>query len=156
GGLLLRGPRRGRPRRRAGGEPAVSPQPEPLHDLLDRWMRETLLHPANLRAFLRAAVPQLADAFDCESARLIDREFPLDDWRRREADVPFEVPYNVGGESGTALVFLLIEHQSDTDTLVPLRTLYYAVVYWDRQWQAWTRLPSPRPPLRLNPVLPIV
>ncbi len=134
----------------------MNPQDEPLHDLLDRWVRETLLHPANLRSFLRAAVPDLADAFDCDHARLLDREFPMDDWRRRAADVPFEIPYRVGEEERTALVFVLIEHQSDTDTLIPLRTLYFVVLYWDRQWQAWTRLPTPRPPLRLNPVLPLV
>jgi hypothetical protein len=55
-----------------------------------------------------------------------------------------------------ALVCVLIEHQSDTDPLIPLRTLYFATGYWDRQWADWHKLSSPRPTLRLNPVLPLV
>jgi hypothetical protein len=55
-----------------------------------------------------------------------------------------------------ALVLVLIEHQSDTDALLPLRMLYFAVGYWDRQWQEWARLARPRPPFRLRPVLPLV
>jgi hypothetical protein len=43
---------------------------------------------SNLRAFLHQAVPALAGGFGCERGRLLEREFPLDDWRRREADLP--------------------------------------------------------------------
>jgi Putative transposase, YhgA-like len=39
---------------------------------------------------------------------------------------------------------------------MPLRMLYFAVAYWDRQWKAWAESARPRPPLRLSPVLPIV
>jgi hypothetical protein len=39
---------------------------------------------------------------------------------------------------------------------MPLRLLYFAVLYWEKQWKAWERLPRPRPPLCLNPVLPVV
>jgi hypothetical protein len=39
---------------------------------------------------------------------------------------------------------------------MPLRTLYFAVTYWDKQWYDWERLPRPRPKLRLSPVLPVV
>lgn len=117
---------------------------------------QSLLHPDNLRAFLGKAVPHLAAGFDCTRARLLDREFPVDDWRRREADLPFEIPYRTATEEIWALVCVLIEHQSDTDPLMPLRLLYFAVVYWEQQWKAWERLPTPRTPLRLRPVVPIV
>src|SRR2546421_6612805 len=116
-------------------------------DLADRVIRESLHHPANLRAFLRRAVPTLADGFDCDRARLLDREFPLDDWRHREADLPFEIPYRAGAAELRALVVVLLEHQSDTDPLLPLRLLYFAVTYWDRQWPQWEQLARPRPPL---------
>jgi hypothetical protein len=45
-------------------------------DLPDRVIRQALGHPANLSAFLQQAVPALADGFDCERGRLLDREFP--------------------------------------------------------------------------------
>ena len=134
---------------------ALSDEP-PLRDLPDKAMRQSLQHPEHLRTFLLQAVPQLAAGFDCTRARLLDREFPLDDWRHREADLPFEIPYRLGDQDVWALVVLLLEHQSDTDPLMPLRLLYFAVIYWDKQWHDWEQLPKPRPPLRLRPVLPIV
>lgn len=129
---------------------------EPIRDVVDRMIRDSLQNAENLRQFLEEAVPDLAAGFDCTRARLLDREFPLEDWRRREADLPFEIPYRVGDTEVWALVCVLLEHQSDTDPLIPLRLLLFAVLYWDRQWHDWERLLPPRPPLRLNPVLPIV
>ena len=34
--------------------------------------------------------------------------------------------------------------------------LFFAVLYWDKQWREWQQLATPRPRLRLRPVLPIV
>jgi hypothetical protein len=128
----------------------------PPSDTPDRMLRQSLRHPAHLRAFLQAAVPDLAAGFDCERARLLDREFPLDDWRRREADLPFEIPFRTGDHEVWALVCVLLEHQSDADPIMPLRLLYFTAVYWDRQWREWESRPPPRPTFRLRPVLPIV
>ncbi len=129
---------------------------EPPRDLADRIIRQTLPRPPHLRAFLREAVPNLADGFDCDRARLVDREIILPDWRRRTADLPFEVPYRIADGELPALVYVLVEHQSDTDPLMPLRMLHCAVSYWERQWGAWEGQGRPRPPLRLQPALPIV
>ena len=134
----------------------MTPADQPPRDLTDRVIRQTLQRPAHLRSFLREAVPDLADGFDCDRAELVDRMFPIKDWRRREADLPFEIPYRTGAEELLALVFVLIEHQSDTDPLLPLRMLFYAVSYWERQWTEWEKQKRPKPPLRLHPVLPIM
>src|SRR5258708_2711422 len=99
--------------------------PPPRHPP-DPVLPQSLHHPANLRAFLRRAVPQFAEGFDCERAHFLDRDFPVDDWRRREADLPFEIPYRIGNEELWALVCLLIEHQSEADAVMPLRMLYFA------------------------------
>jgi hypothetical protein len=132
------------------------PPAEPPRDLTDRVMRQSLRDADNLRDFVRSAVPELADGFDDQQARLVDREYFLGDWRRREADLPFEIPYRTAAGEEWALVYVLIEHQSDTDPMMPLRLLYGVVCYWDRQWRDWEALPRPRPPLRLRPVLPLV
>jgi hypothetical protein len=123
---------------------------------MDRSIRQTLRNPANLRDFLRSALPQFADRFDCDRAHLLEREFLTEDWRGREADLPFEVPYRTDDGERTALVCLLLEHQSDTDPLIPLRFLYIAVMYWSDQRREWEALPPPRPPLQLRPVVPLV
>jgi hypothetical protein len=125
-------------------------------DLPDRIIRESLRNRDNRGDFLRHAVPQLAGGFDFGRARLLDREFPMPDFRRRESDLPFEVPYRTAEGEEPALVCVLIEHQSDTDPLIPLRLLYFVAGYWDKQWQEWAGLERPRPPLRLRPVLPVV
>jgi hypothetical protein len=119
-------------------------------DLADRIIRRTRPHPAHLRAFLRQAVPELADGFDCDRVRPLGREFVLKGWRAREADLPFEVPYRTAVAEVWALVCVFIEHQSDTDPLMPLRMLYFVVAYWMHQRDEWENLPRPRP------VLPVV
>lgn len=129
---------------------------KPLHTFPDRALRQSLEHPENLKSFLHQAIPGLADHFVYERARRVDREFPLDDWRRRENDLLFEIPFREGGEVRTILVCVLIEHQSEPDPLMPLRMLLYAVLYWEKSWKAWEGRSTPRSPLRLPPVIPIV
>jgi hypothetical protein len=125
-------------------------------DLLDRMIRDTLHDPQHLRAFLRQVVPHLAENFDYTQVKAVEREFPRSDWHGREADLPFTIPYRWGDEQLLAIVCLLIEHQSDTDPLMPLRLLFFLVGYWERQWQEWEQSARPRAALRLHPVLPIV
>lgn len=131
-------------------------EPDPIRDFADRVIRTALQYPQHLQGLLQQAVPELADGFDCQQARLLDREFPLDDWRRREADLPFEIPYRLGETAGAALVVVMLEHQSDTDPLMPLRLLYFAATYWDREWRQWETSAKPRQPLKLRPILPLV
>jgi hypothetical protein len=129
---------------------------DPLRDLADRAVRDSLRFPEHLRGLLGRVVPELVDGFVFEQLRVLDRDFPMEDWRRRQADLPIEIPYRAGKLAVAALVVVLLEHQSDTDPMMPLRLLYFAVIYWDQQWRAWEELPTPKPPFRLNPVLPVV
>jgi len=134
----------------------MMPRHEPPRNLPDQIIRDSLKNAANLREFLHAVVPELASGFDFERANPILPDFSMEDWRLRTADLPLEIPYRTEESEETALVCVLIEHQSDTDPLIPLRVLYFGVGYWDRQWREWAKLDRPRPPLRFNPVLPIV
>jgi hypothetical protein len=128
----------------------------PLHDFSDRAFRKSLEDRDNLRSFLKEALPKLADGFDCSRARLAPREFLLDDWRRRESDLLFEIPYRDKDGERLTLVCILIEHQSKSDPRMPLRTLVYAVLYWDRESKAWEKAESPKPEFKLTPIVPIV
>ena len=125
-------------------------------DLEDRVLRESLKEPANQQAFLRRVVPQFAEGFDYERVELLKRELVADDWRHREADLPFQIPYRTGNDEIMALVYVLIEHQSNEDPMMPLRKLYFAAAYWDSQWREWAKIEPPRPAFRLHPILPIV
>ena len=70
--------------------------PTLLHDFPDRAIRQLLENPGNLRELLVAAVPDLAPGFDCDRAELQPPAFPLDDWRYRESDLLFLIPYRTG------------------------------------------------------------
>jgi len=124
--------------------------------LPDHTIRDSLLAPENLWELVWAVAPQLVDGFDFSRTKPVEREFRLEDWRGREADRLFEVPYRDEGMEVAVLVCVLVEHQSTADPVMPLRMLMYAVLYWERQWKDWQSESPPRDPLQLNPVLPIV
>jgi hypothetical protein len=141
--------------------PTPSTQPSPgsgvlPRELPDRIVRRTLAVPENLPDFLRDASPQVAEGFDYSRMQPVNREMFTDDWRFREADLLFEIPFLDSTLDVPALVCVLIEHQSDVDRMVPLRMLFTATGYWERRWHAWQRLPTPRPRFDLPPILPIV
>lgn len=131
--------------------------PPPLHDFPDRAIRRLLQHPANLRDLLADLLPDLVDRFDFDRLQVVDRAFLLDDWRRRESDLLFRLPFRPSaGDLPPVLVCLLIEHQSAPDPWMPLRVLLYAVLFWEREWRAWEAEPARTAPPRLTPVIPVV
>jgi hypothetical protein len=129
---------------------------DPLRDIADRVIRKTLQHPTNLEAFLSDALSNWKTGFDFKKAKEVSREFLLDDWRGREADMFFEVPYRFADGERKAIVCVLIEHQTRPDSRAPFRTLLYTTLYWDREWRRWKLLEPPRPNFRLTPIVPIV
>ena len=129
---------------------------EPLRDFADRFFRDALSNPENLRDFLMDAVPSLAPNFDFTRTVLLKTEFKLPDWSKRIADLLFEIPYRFDGGERVALVCVLIEHQTRPDPRMPLRMLLETSLYWERQWRTWEETPSPKDDFRLTPVLPIV
>src|SRR5579859_4342907 len=108
----------------------MRPTGEPPRDFVDRLIRTLLSRAANLADFIHSARPRLATGFDFTQVRPAGREFITEDWRAREADLLFEIPYRWGEDQAEVLVWLLLEHQSDTDTLAPLRALFETVMAW--------------------------
>src|SRR5437763_15950595 len=102
----------------------------PLHDFPDRAIRRIQADPANLRDLIAAVLPDLVARFDFARVEDAGREFVLEDWRRRENDLLFRLPFRTatGETESWALVCLLIEHQSEPDPVMPLRVLLYAVL----------------------------
>ena len=125
-------------------------------DFADHIYRESLKNLENLRDFVSAALPEIASGFVFERAELLDREFLLDDFRRRESDLLFRIPFRDGDTELETLICLLLEHQSQPDARMPLRLLLYAVLYWEREWKDWESLPAPRGEFRLTPIVPLV
>src|SRR4051794_24122885 len=98
-------------------------QDPPLRDFVDRALRDLLCQPANLHGFLAEVVPDLVEGFDFDQMRPARREYFLGNWRSREADLLFEIPYRLPDREDWALVCVLLEHQTKADWRTPLITL---------------------------------
>jgi hypothetical protein len=73
---------------------------EPPRDFADQAIREQLQSPANLRELLHEVLGDIADGFVCEQREVLPRDFPLEDWRHRESDLHFRIPYKTPAETG--------------------------------------------------------
>jgi len=131
------------------------PEP-PLHDFPDRAIRLLSEYPAHLREVVQATAPSVAGLMDFPRTTPLRRDLPMPDWRRREPDLLFHVPFLPGQPLTASMVCVLLEHSSQPDQRTPLRALLYAVLYWEREWHAWETQHKRGTLLRLTPVLPIV
>jgi hypothetical protein len=121
----------------------VSEHPTP-HDAL---FKAVFSEPESALALVRSALaPELAAAIDPASLRPCPASFVDAELRQVHRDLLFTA--KLAGED--VLVYLLLEHQSTVDPLMPLRLLRYVM----RVWEAWLR-ENPRAQ-RLPAVLPIV
>lgn len=108
----------------------------------DAVFRRVLGEPANAASQLRAVLPAaVVDRLDLDRLAPVPGSFVDEDLQWRHSDVLFSVPL----DGHDAFVYILIEHQSSTDALMPFRMLRYMVRIWDRylaQHSEVTRLPA--------------
>jgi predicted transposase/invertase (TIGR01784 family) len=104
-------------------EPGAVAQP---HDALFRFVFGKPVHAASqLRAVLP---PRLADRLDLANLRPVNGSFVDEELTNRHCDVLMQTTLD-GRE---AFVYVLIEHQSSPDRMMPLRMLRYLMRIWDR------------------------
>lgn len=105
--------------------------------------------PANAASHLRSTLPEAWNKrLDLTRLRRVSGSFVDATLQWRHSDLLFAAPYTAGGDSGDdeqdVLVYILVEHQSSTDPLMPFRLLHYLVRIWDQHLQenpAANRLP---------------
>ncbi|MBY0229678.1 MAG: Rpn family recombination-promoting nuclease/putative transposase [Gemmataceae bacterium] len=119
-------------------------------------VRSLLSRADNLADFLRFAAPEVAARFRFERAEPMPREAIAEDLRKREADVPFLIPFQADEGEVDVSVHVVLEHQAAPDVAVPLRQLLVASNHWNQQWVEWSRTPPPREPFRLDPVYAVI
>jgi predicted transposase/invertase (TIGR01784 family) len=129
------------PEPRPSGMLAAVKPPTP-HDSL---FRDTFSNPEHARGLLRHMMKRsLAARFDWSTLRLIPGSFVGPTLRGRHCDLL----YGVRCGDKEVLVYLLLEHQSTTDPLMPFRLLVYMVRVWERyvrEHPHTTRLPAIMP-----------
>ncbi|HEY8471424.1 MAG TPA: Rpn family recombination-promoting nuclease/putative transposase [Natronosporangium sp.] len=108
----------------------------------DAVFRRVLGEPANAASQLRAVLPaELVGRLELDQLTPVPAGFVDGTLRWRHSDLLFTAPL-AGRE---AFVYVLVEHQSGTDPLMPFRMLRYVVRIWDRylrEHPGATRLPA--------------
>lgn len=104
--------------------------------------RRILGQPSNATSQLRATLPPaLVERLDLDQLRPVPVSFVDAALQWRHSDLLFTAPLD-GRE---AFVYVLVEHQSSTDVLMPFRILQYVTRIWDRylnEHRRATRLPA--------------
>ncbi|MBO0869740.1 MAG: Rpn family recombination-promoting nuclease/putative transposase [Micromonosporaceae bacterium] len=94
----------------------------------DAVFRRILGEPANAASELRAVLPDLlVDRLELEHLARVSGSFVDAALRWRHSDLLFTVPLH-GRE---AFIYVLVEHQSSDDALMPFRMLRYVVRIWE-------------------------
>jgi hypothetical protein len=122
-------------------------------------MKLVLENPHNVRDLLSISRTKFLDMIDFEHLQQVQTTFVARDFRHVEADVVLRGPLRrkKGARfSRTITVYILIEHQSEPDRLMPFRVLEYVMQIYKSQMRAWSQSHPSFASLRLNPVLPVV
>ena len=115
----------------------------------DKLFKSVFGEPQHAASHFALFLPrEVAHELDLNALKRRTGSFVDEDLRERHTDLLYEVPFR--DQSGSALVYILFEHQSSSDPLMPLRLLRYMLRIWDTYIEAE---PGSR---QLPPVLPIV
>jgi predicted transposase/invertase (TIGR01784 family) len=120
--------------------------PSSPHDAL---FKATFGQPDLARSEFELVMPaEVVAHIDLSTLELCAGSFVDEDLRHAHTDLLYRARVR-GSEGGEALVYVLFEHQSTFDALLPLRLLRYLV----NVWETWARA---HPEARLPIVLPVV
>src|SRR4051812_6268493 len=107
--------------------------PEVIREFDDRSAQWLFEDPESVRDVIQLQDPDLAERLDFTRAERLNRTFVPADFRKRESDVIFRVPFL--GDAATGLrqvwVYVLLEHQSKPDPLMGLRLYLYQGQIWE-------------------------
>jgi hypothetical protein len=125
----------------------------------ENGIRLMLEHSRNVHELLRLTEADVIDAIDFSGLQQVKTTFVKRDFRKAESDIVWTAPLRTprGGQAWRILVYVLLEHQSLPDWLMPLRVPEYELLIYRYQVRQWEQDPDrahDRP--RLMPVLPIV
>jgi hypothetical protein len=123
----------------------------------ENGMKLLLEEPRNVRELLALTHSELLPLIDFDRLALVRTTFVARDFRHVEADVVQTAPLRVRGRWRTVVwLYLLIEHQSEPDALMPIRLLDYLVQIIKAQMRAWSKAHKSYTGFRVQPVLPVV
>ncbi len=130
-----------------------------LRHFPENGMKLMLENPRNALDLLLLSGARMVELIDCDHLTRVKTTFVKRDFRHIESDVVLLAPLRQKKDAGSRrniMVFILIEHQSEPDRLMPLRLLEYVVQILTSQTREWSRRHRSFAHMRLQPVLPVV
>jgi hypothetical protein len=118
-----------------------------------------LEQPANVHDLLMLTQSALLPLIDFDRLQLVRTTFVARDFRHVEADVVLTAPLRLRGAANRRTVvwlYILIEHQSEPDVLMPVRLLDYVVQIIKAQMRGWASKHPSFAGFRAQPILPVV
>jgi len=125
----------------------------------ENGMKLLLEDACNVCELLALAPSDLPRLVDFGRLALVRTTFVARDFRHVEADVVLTAPLRARGGQHTSTViwvYLLLEHQSEPDRLMPVRLLDYLVQIIKAQMRTWSKKHTSFAGFRIQPVLPVV
>jgi len=122
-------------------------------------MKLLLEDPRNVRDLLGIARADVLDFIDFDNLQSVKTTFVQRDYRHVETDVVLIAPLRDkrGRRSRRkVLIYILLEHQSEPDRLMPLRMLDYVIQIFKYQQRDWLKTHASLDGIRFAPVLPVV
>ncbi|MBN2490293.1 MAG: Rpn family recombination-promoting nuclease/putative transposase [Planctomycetes bacterium] len=123
----------------------------------ENGMKLLLEDPRNVRDLVMLVSRDLAERIDFERLKPVKQTFVRKDYRHVHTDIVLTAPLRGEPEGGKRVwIYILIEHQSEPDRMMPLRLHDYVIQILRYQEREWKRRHRSVAGLRLQPVLPIV
>ncbi len=120
----------------------------------DAHFKRVFGRPEMAADLVRRSLPaDVLAALDLDRTQVVTAEYIDRVLRNRRADIVLQIPFRSAARA--AFVFLIMEHQSRPDPLMPYRLLVYTVETWTRYVERH-RAQHGRLPDRLPPVIPLV
>jgi hypothetical protein len=130
---------------------------ELVRQFKENGMKLMLEHPANVRDLLRLLHVRWLEEIDFDHLVQIKTTFIRRDYRHLESDIVLIAPLVGKGRSRRKLlIYILIEHQSEPDRLMPLRLADSQLQIFRYQVRQWSRKHRSLAGVQLLPVLPVV
>lgn len=131
-----------------------------VRNFQENGMKLLLEDPRNVRDLLRTTRVEVIRIIDFETLERLKTTFIHRDYRHVEADVVLVASLREKVKKRRSrtklLIYVLIEHQSEPDRLMPLRLLDYVVQIFKFQERQWLRTHASLAGIRFSPVLPVV
>ena len=122
-------------------------------DISTRWLFK---EKNNIRGLIEIIAQDLVEYIDFDQLEELNRSFISDTLREQESDMVFSVPFRTPSHEDNLYIYILLEHQSTIDPIMPFRVLFYMCQIWDAQRREFESKNVSRHEWRLCPILPIV